>query len=159
MKNFILKDELVLVKGSEITWDFHKEVSCELYEKMREALKQAMPIYARLADELDAWSGRLSDSLQRHVRCKWWLYAKTLLHFYRWFVDVYEGKLAYDKGEFAVMQEKINDAGESLEEYLVLRKCAEYGEFENWYCGDLKMNVIQRLLDTRKLLGQTPKFL
>ena len=89
------------------------------------------------------------------MQCKWWLYSQALLHFYRWFVYTYEGKRAYDKNDVSQMQEKLNLACESLEEYLSLRKCAEYGEFKNWYRGDLKMNVFQRLLDTRKLLGQT----
>ena len=40
----------------------------------------------------------------------------------------------------------------------VKQKCAEYGMFENWYCGDLKMDVKHRLLDTRERLGETPNF-
>jgi aspartate aminotransferase len=46
----------------------------------------------------------------------------------------------------------------ALEEYLDFRKCAEYGEFKNWYRGDLKMNIAQHLLDTYRRLGQTRNF-
>lgn len=44
-----------------------------------------------------------------------------------------------------------------LFDYLDYRKCAEYGEFRNWYRGDLKMNIKQRLYDTLKIIGRTPE--
>ena len=50
------------------------------------------------------------------------------------------------------MRTQLNAACEGLEEYLSLRTCAEYGDFKNWYRGELKMNVKQRLYDTRQLL-------
>lgn len=155
IKNFILKDELVLVKGSEMIFHFRNEFPTELYEKMYEELKKSVPVYESLIRDIESFIPQLCKNLGRHVQCKWWLYSQTLLHFYRWFVYTYEGKRAYDKNDVSQMQEKLNLACESLEEYLSLRKCAEYGEFKNWYRGDLKMNVFQRLLDTRKLLGQT----
>ena len=120
-------------------------------------LKTAIGVYEKLADALQRWSENLPDTLKRHVQCKWWLYSKTLLHFYRWFVDVYEGKLAYDEGDLEQTKEKFNEACNSLEEYLSLRKCAEYGEFENWYRGETKVNVAKRLLDTRTILEKISK--
>ena len=47
---------------------------------------------------------------------------------------------------------------ESLEDYLDFRRCAEYGDFENWYRGDLKTDVKQKLYNTKKLLGHSPEF-
>ena len=52
------------------------------------------------------------------------------------------------------MQAKLELACESLEEYLSMRKVAEYGEFENWYRGELKMNVKQKLENTKRLLNK-----
>ena len=157
VKNFVLKDELVMVKGSEVIWHFTEELPSELYEKMYLQLKTSIGVYEKLADALQRWSENLPDTLKRHVQCKWWLYSKTLLHFYRWFVDVYEGKLAYDEGDLEQTKEKFNEACNSLEEYLSLRKCAEYGEFENWYRGETKVNVAKRLLDTRTILEKISK--
>jgi hypothetical protein len=152
IKNFILKDELVMVKGSEIVWYFKEEPPCPLHENMYVALKKAIPIYEELTDGLQIWMKKLPCNLQRHVTCKWWLHAKTLLHFYRFFVYLYEGKLAYDGKDGAQAKEKLRAACEALEEYLAFRKCAEYGEFANWYRGDKKVNVEKRLLDTKALL-------
>ena len=56
------------------------------------------------------------------------------------------------------MKESLNSACRNLEEYLNYRKCAEYGIFENWYRGDLKMNVKMHLYNTKRLLGQTPDY-
>lgn len=53
------------------------------------------------------------------------------------------------------MKKSLYTACECLETYLEYRKCAEYGNFRNWYRGDLKMEIKKRLIATRRLLGQT----
>ncbi|MBQ9714615.1 MAG: glycosyl hydrolase 115 family protein [Clostridia bacterium] len=153
VKNFIIKDGLIMARGGEIAYHFREELYSPIYRKMYEGLKDVLPIYERLACDLERWSEALSERLKGHVRCKWWLYTKTLLHMYRWYVCLYEAKECYDVGENKKSQALLNAACESLEEYLSLRKCAEYGEFENWYRGELKMNVKQRLYRTKQLLG------
>ena len=155
VKNFLLKDELVVVKGAEIVCLMDEELPNELYDKMYTELKEAEPLYEELSSDLEAWMVTLPAALQRHVQCKWWLYAKTLFHFYRWFVCAYEAKQAHNKGE--EWKGKLNEACESLENYLSVRKCAEYGEFENWFAGETKVHVTRRLLQARELLGKADK--
>ena len=150
VKNFVLKDEMIVVKGAEIVWLMQEKLPSELYGKMYAELKKAVPIYEELSTALEKWAVTLPQALQRHVTCKWWLYSKTLLHFYRWYVNAYEAKQSYDNGE--KWQDKLNEACEVLEEYLSLRKRAEYGEFENWYKEDTKVHVVRRLLAARELL-------
>ena len=53
------------------------------------------------------------------------------------------------------MKRLLNEACDALTEYLEYRKCAEYGEFENWYRGEIKLDVKQKLYDTQRLLGQS----
>ena len=157
VKNFIIKDGLIMARGVGLAYHFRGELPTPLFEKMHGELKRVLPIYEDLANRLKGWSEQLDDGLKRHVQCKWWLYSKTLLHMYRWYVYLYEAKEYYELDDNENMQSSLNLACESLEEYLSLRKCAEYDGFENWYRGELKMNVKQRLYDTRRLLGQTPK--
>lgn len=154
IKNFILKDEMVVVRGAEIVWLFREKLPNELYGKMYGVLKKTAPIYKELAESLEEWSKTLPENLQTHVQCKWWLYAKTLYHFYRWFVDAYEAKQAYDKGDTEEAKAKLTIACEGLEEYLALRKRAEVGEFENWYKGENKVHVAKRLLAAKELLAE-----
>ena len=157
IKNFILKDEMVVVKGAEIVWLLEEELPTELYGKMYGVLKKTAPIYKELAESIEKWSKSLPQNLQTHVQCKWWLYTKTLYHFYRWFVDAYEAKQAYDNKNTEEAREKLAIACSGLEEYLALRQCAETGEFANWYKGENKVNVIKRLLDAKETLKKLQK--
>ena len=155
VKNFILKDGLILARGAGMAYHFNEDLPMpELLSNMHTELKRVIPIYEKLANDVEAWSKQLNDRLRRHVECKWWLYTKTLLHIYCWYVCLYEAKLCHKKGEKGEMQAKLELACESLEEYLSLRKVAEYGEFENWYRGELKMNVKQKLENTKRLLNK-----
>ena len=155
VKNFVLKDELVMVKGAEIVWLMEEKLPSELYGKMYAELKKAIPVYEELSTALKEWSLALPKALQRHVTCKWWLYSTTLLHFYRWFVTAYEAKQSYDNG--GAWKDKIQEAIAGIEEYLSLRKCAEYGDFENWYKEETKVNATWRLRLARELLEKAGK--
>lgn len=152
VKNFVLKDEMVMVKGAEIVWLMEEKLPSELYGKMYAELKKAIPVYEELSTALEKWSTTLPKTLQWHVTCKWWLYSTTLLHFYRWFVTAYEAKQSYDNG--GAWKDKIHEAIAGIEEYLSLRKCAEYGDFENWYKEETKVNAAWRLRLARELLSK-----
>jgi len=154
IKNFILKDELVVVRGAEIVWLLREKLPSELYGKMYGELKKTIPIYEDLSIRLEEWSKTLSSSLRQHVQCKWGLYTKTLLHFYRFFVDAYEAKQAYDEGDRKEAKAKLSSACEDLESYLSFRKRAEYGEFENWFKGESKVAVEKRLSAAKALLSE-----
>ena len=159
VKNFIVKDGLILLRGSQyLIYYFKDELpDQELFEKMHAELTRVLPLYEELASSLESWLKRLNGRLKKHVQCKWWLYTQTLLHSYRWFISLYEAKISYNKNEIKQTHTLLHKACESLEEYLAIRKVAEYGNFENWYRGDLKMNVKQRLEDTKQLLKQISK--
>ena len=143
---------MVVVKGAEIVWLLQEELPTELYGKMYGVLKKTAPIYKELAGSIEEWSKTLPQNLQTHVQCKWWLYTKTLFHFYRFFVDAYEAKQAYDKKDLVEAKAKLTAVCEGLEEYLTMRKCAEAGEFANWYKGENKVNVVKRLLQAKEVL-------
>lgn len=152
VKNFVLKDELIMWRGSDVVYYFRGELPTVLYGKIYTELKRVLPIYERLVDDLTELKKSLNARLQQHVQCKWWMYAQTLLHAYRWYVYVYEAKLCHDAKETDKMQCLLRDACACLEEQLELRKCAEYGNFENWYRGERKVNFKHKLDVTRALL-------
>ncbi len=154
IKNFILKDGLILGRGWELIRRFFEELPSPLHVPMYEKLKSTVPMYEELVGDLEKWSAQLSAPLKHHVMCKWWLYSKTLLHIYRWYVSLYKAKGYYDKADKTNMQVSLRKAVESLEEYLSVRKCAEYGIFQDWYRGEIKMNVQKRLMQTKELLAQ-----
>lgn len=158
IKNFVLKEGDIIEHGNFVVRDFHGKLEYEICGVYYEELKQAIPKYIELCCEFEKLAEGLSYPLKKHIEVKWLLFAKTLLYIYKWYVNIYEAKQYCDLYESEKMKASLNSACRSLEGYLHYRKCAEYGVFKNWYRGDLKMNVKQKLYDIKRLLGQTPDF-
>ena len=157
-KNFVLKEGDIREHGKYIIRDFRGQLEHEISGVYYEKLKEVIPKYIELCSDFEKLAESLSGPLKKHMEVKWLLFTKTLLHIYKWYVNIYEAKQYYDTYESEKMRASLNAACEELEEYLCYRKCAEYGIFENWYRGELKMNIKQNLFNTRMLLGQTPDF-
>ncbi len=155
IRNFILKDGDLLDIGSQIIRLFHRPLPA-VYIRYYHSVKGAVSKYMEICGDLEKLTEKLEYPLDKHVEVKWLLSAKTLLCIYRWFANVYEAKVFCDKLDTENMKNSLQTACKSLEEYLNFRKCAEYGEFENWYRGDLKTDVKQKLYNTKKLLGHSP---
>ena len=157
-KNFILKEGDILEHGEFLMNEFHRPIKNPLYKAYYDELKKSIPEYIQLCSEWEKLYWRLGYPLNKHIEVKWLLYAKTLLYIYKWYVNLYEAKMYCDLYESENMKASLNSACRSLEEYLQYRKCAEYGVFKDWYRGDLKMNIKQRLYYTKRFLGQAPDF-
>ena len=159
--NLTLKEGDLLGRGSHILYHFSEDSDAEekLCEAYFEAVKKAIPVYENLFDRFESLAKKSSDRIAEHIRLKWMLYVKTLACIYKWYTCVYKAREYCLGGQAEKMKSALYSACESLEEYLKFRKCAEVGAFENWYRGDLKMNVFQRLCDTRRRLGQTPRLI
>ncbi len=153
IKNFVLKDGLILSFGGEIIDSFHERLENSFYEKIYEQLLIAEQGYARLCENFEAFIGGLDIARAQHARATFALYAKTLESFYLWYVRLYEAKIAHDKNEGEKAKEKLFFACAALQNYLEIRKCAEYGIFKNWYREETKLNVKERLSATRALLA------
>ena len=154
----IVKEGNVLEHGRTILDAFHRVVPIPLGEEFYQELLPTIPKYVSLCDKLQALADALPASLKKHIEVKWLCYAMTLRCIYEWYVHIYEAKQYRQTLESERMKESLREACQCLEKYLEYRKCAEYGIFENWYRGDLKMDIKQKLYDTKRLLGQTPDF-
>lgn len=158
IKTFILKEGLILQRGGVVIGCFHKRVEYDELRDIYYELMSVIPKYEEICEGFEKIAAEVSEPLKKHIEVKWILFTKTLLYIYKWYVNVYEAKQYCDQYESEKMIESLNRACKSLEEYLSFRKCAEYGIFEDWYRGDLKMNVKQYYYDTKRLLCQTPDF-
>lgn len=159
IKNFILKEGNILNRGMDMINQFHRPFAIPVNNKEHyDAIKLIVPKFVSICDELRILADKLPAHLKKHVEVKWLCYAMTLRYIYEWYVHVYEAKGYRDVQDGERMRESLQKACQSLNHYLEYRKCAEYGIFENWYRGDLKMNIKQKLYDTKRLLGQTPDF-
>ena len=159
VKNFVIKEGMLFHLGMLITADFYKSLRengfTNLYQEIYAELKIVLPKWEMLIARFERLKGCLQGGVKRHLEVKWLLYAQTLQYCYQWCIKLYEAKLYCDKNDSQSMIQSLQEASRSLEEYLVIRKKAEYGNFKNWYRGDLKMNVKQRLFATKQLMGQT----
>lgn len=153
VKNFILKEGLILNFGKNVIAAFWQPFHDEFYTKVYNELKTAQPKYATLSEAFEKLCSSLDASTALHTRVKWKLHCDTLASIYRWFICLYEAKLCYDANDGKGMRNHIKEACEVLNKYLETRQCAEYGSFKNWYRGDVKMGIRSRLADTRRLLG------
>ena len=156
--NFVLKEGSILGYGWQITGDFDKDLSQTLCPAYYEGIKRVIPDSDRICAEFEEITSALDEPKKTHVKVKWLLAAKTLNYIYKWYTRLYEAKIYRDERDGENMKRALSDACAALEEYLAYRKCAEYGKFENWYRGEVKMNVNRKLLDTKMILGQTPDF-
>lgn len=156
--NFVLKEGSIIDYGKRITDNFDKDLSRWLCKEYYETIKPVIENSDRICGRFEKIVESLDEPLKTHAKIKWLLSAKTLNYVYKWYVSLYEGKVYRDLCDGENMVKSLKAAARYLGEYLEYRKCAEYGKFENWYRGDLKMNVKQRLYDTMKTFGQTPDF-
>lgn len=156
IKNFVMKDGFVRRFGMDILKGFKKQLNREMLFEIYSALKKAIPDYRRVCEGFKTLAETLDQPLKKHIEVKWLLYAETMRSIYEWYINLYEAKKYYDLEDTQEMINSLKAACGELETYLSYRKCAEYGEFENWYRGDMKMDMKQRLFDTKRLLGHTP---
>lgn len=156
--NFVLKEGSILEYGKRITDNFNKDLSEWLCNEYYAAIKPIIANSDSICERFEKIVDGLDEPLKTHAKIKWLLSAKTLNYIYKWYTSLYEGRAYRDAYDGENMKKSLKTAVGYLAEYLEYRKCAEYGKFENWYRGDLKMNVKQRLYDTMKTYGQTPEF-
>lgn len=156
IKNFIVKEGNVLEHGRDLLYNFHQTFEIPLCEEFYHALLPVIPKYKKLTEKFSEEARRLGGNEQRQIEVTWQNYTTALRYIYEWYVNIYEAKIYRHECNSEAMKKSLYTACSCLETYLEYRKCAEYGDFKNWYRGDLKMEIRQRLTATRRLLGQTP---
>ena len=155
--NFVLKEGSIIDYGKRMTDNFDKDLNKWLCHEYAAAIKPIIANSDEICVRFEKITENLSEPLKTHFKIKWLLSAKTLNYIYKWYVALHDAKIHRDGADGENMKKSILEASGYLFDYLKYRKCAEYGEFKNWYRGDLKMNIKQRLYDTLKIIGQTPE--
>ncbi len=154
-----VKDGCVLWKGECFVRDFTKPLEKmadgEIYIQMYPQLKKAVTDYEKVCNGFEKICNSCEDNLRRHIKAKWLNYAYTIKSLYEWFVAVYEAKQCYDLGDASGFVKSLERGCKSLEFHLEYRKNAEYGEFENWYRGEILSDVKRLLHATKRLMGRS----
>jgi len=153
VKNFILKEGLILSCGRKVIAAFRQPFTDAFYDNVCETLKCAQPVYAALSEGFEDLCTSLDPEVALHTQVKWKLHCDTLKSIYRWFICLYEAKRHYDSNDANGVRHSIEEACKALEWYTDMRQCAEYGTFKNWYRGDVKIGVKPILADTKRIMG------
>lgn len=145
VKNYIIKEGDVLRHGSYLIHELKtgEFTDKKLYKLYYDEIKTAISNYEKLSADFENLAEKLPANQSLHIKAKWILFTKTLLCIYKWYANLFDAR-----------EEKaaIKLACDALEEYLEMRKIAEYSEFANWFRGERKFNVERKLLDTKALL-------
>lgn len=159
LKTFIAKDGLIIELMKHLVTDrgFYIPFPDPRFEAVSAELKNRLPQYEQLHTELTDLAETLPANLKKHIEMKWLLFTDTLIYLYRSYLYLYTAKCHYDVWDGENAEKYLILARETVMQYLTYRKCAEYGEFANWYRGDIKMNVKHLLVRLDYLLGRTPE--
>jgi hypothetical protein len=152
IKNFVLKEGLILKKGMELIAEFERSSPADFEEKIYLELKSVLSEYLALSEKFTKLGEGSSRAARLHTEVKWTLHCITLSSIYRWYIHLYEARIQRSRGDRQESTESLQKACEALEKYIEVRKCAEYGEFKNWYREEIKFNIEKHLEYTKKLL-------
>ena len=152
VKNFLLKEGLILKMGREVIWAFEKEMSLDFIKAIYAEIKSALPRYLELTEQFADLAEKCRDEVKRHTQVKWQLHCITLASIYKWYLCVVEAKLQWDQKDVSSAKISLQKACDALEAYLAARKCAEYGVFANWYREEIEFNAEKCLARTQNRL-------
>lgn len=120
--------------------------SAQMIDGIYASLKADGDKFKVFADKVTDLISSFDEASRKHITVKWINPAHTMMCLYNIFICVYEA----EKGAMAKSKEEalnnVNKAYEYALSLIEFRKCAEYGEFKNWYRGDKKLNA-ERLRD------------
>lgn len=154
IKNCIIKDGFILRHGNMIVSGMDKELDRDVHDEIFAEVCKALTKYQQLFKDFGCLTEKLDESASLHVKVKWQNYCSIMMNLYGWYKALYEAKNAYDANNKALYTENVNIAVTHLEDLLEFRKNAEYGKFQNWYRGDIKMKLCDCLECAKKLLNK-----
>lgn len=157
VKNFILKDGLIILQGKQIIRDFDKPAHTVFNEQIYNELKVIEPIYSTLIEKFKTLANKSESAAKLHTTVKWQLHCVTLHSIYLWYINLFEAHQFYAQKNINECKKILQKAVDAIENYLEFRKKAEYGIFKNWYCEEIKLNLEMQCANTKNLLnGLTP---
>ena len=151
-----VKDGCIFSKGKKLARGFGKSLDelddGELFKAMYPALKNSVDKLSKVAIGFEKLCSECDESLKVHIRAKWLNYTYIIKSLYEWFTQMYDAKTAYDANNVSEFVACIEKAIKCLEFNMEIRKNAEYGEFENWYRGEILSSVPKLLELTKRLI-------
>ena len=115
----------------------------KMIDGIYDAIKRNGDKFKDYIDKAKEIASSYDEMTKRHLIIKWINPANIIRGLYKIYECAYEaGKLA-SEGKTMEALARMKEVDEYVDEMIEFRKCAEYGEFENWYRGDKKLDVLR----------------
>lgn len=150
IKNFVVKDGMIASWGIKILNHIKDNTLDEITPHFKEIYietKKSAEKLKNIIDKMKVFETDLNENQALHYRVKWINSANIIYGLYSWYCMVYEASQSATE-----RKEKLKQAAEHINDILEYRKCAEYGDFENWYRGDTKLKTANLITLTQQLI-------
>ena len=150
IKNFVAKDGMIAGWGKRILNHIKENTLNEITQHHTEiynAVKKSAIRLEELIKQMNDIEGTLNENQSVHYKVKWINSANIIYGLYSWYALVYEASQNSEK-----RKEKLTNAIKHINNILDFRKCAEYGDFKNWYRGDTKLNTKNLITLTQEVI-------
>ncbi len=145
IKNFVVKDGMIASIGRNILRELTEGNTIpQHYKEVYKEVKKSTQKLKKLISKMNKLDKTLEPNSSLHYKIKWINSANIIYGLYSWYCSVFE---AYEHPENRT--EKLKESIKYIETILEYRKCAEYGEFKNWYKGDKKLKTAKLIDDTK----------
>ena len=111
------------------------------------AIKKSAIRLEELIKQMNDIEGTLNENQSVHYKVKWINSANIIYGLYSWYALVYEASQNSER-----RKDKLTNAIKHINNILDYRKCAEYGDFKNWYRGDTKLNTKNLITLTQEVV-------
>lgn len=150
VKNFVVKDGMTAAWGKRILnyiKDNNSEEITPHFKEIYDAVRKSSIILKTVIEKMKVTEKELNENQSLHYRIKWINSANIIYGLYSWYCAIYE---AYQNPDEC--KEKLNQAINHIKNILEYRKCAEYGDFKDWYRGDTKLKTKSLISITQEVI-------
>ena len=142
IKNLPVKDGMTVnacrhilkyVDNNEKSYHLWSDYYCAISQKLAD-LESVKRDFEALAHGLDEQGNSCAMTL-------WAVYTNNILGLYTCYSRLFEAKRAWTRGDEAESKALLCLAADAARNMIEYRKCAEVGDFENWYSGDTKLDI------------------
>lgn len=141
IKNLAVKDGMVVNVCRHLVDCMDKDRYSTLWDEYYSAVSEKTSEFATVLRDFESLSQGFGEKGQSNALTLWAVYANNVLGLYTCLMSLYEAKKARDGGDNSKCIALMQSSADTIRKMIEYRRIAEYGDFENWYHGDTKLDI------------------
>lgn len=141
IKNLAVKDGMVVNVCRHLVDCMDKDRYSTLWDEYYSAVSEKTSEFATVLRDFESLSQTFSEKGKSGALNLWAVYANNVLGLYTCLMSLYEAKKARDGGDNSKCIALMQSSAYTIRKMIEYRRIAEYGDFENWYRGDTKLDI------------------